>query len=135
MRAILIVFAAIVVSAVVWGLFTGRWTAESRRARKLQADATRVHPVMRIPVPWVFVLAYFIGVGAQRLFPIAIQTTGAFKVRLVAGLVLIGAGVAVAFSAVGIFKRSNTTTVPFETPSTLVMSGPYRFTRNPCMWG
>src|SRR5262249_32612890 len=35
----------------------------------------------------------------------------------------------------GIFKRSRTTTVPFETPTRLVLSGPYRFTRNPMYVG
>jgi protein-S-isoprenylcysteine O-methyltransferase Ste14 len=49
----------------------------------------------------------------------------------VAGFVLVVAGVIVAFSAVGIFKRTSTTIVPFELPSTLVTWGPYRFTRNP----
>jgi protein-S-isoprenylcysteine O-methyltransferase Ste14 len=53
----------------------------------------------------------------------------------VAGFILVGVGVIVAFSAVGIFKKASTTTVPFETPSALVTSGPYRFTRNPMYVG
>jgi protein-S-isoprenylcysteine O-methyltransferase Ste14 len=49
--------------------------------------------------------------------------------------VFVGVGIAVAFSAVGIFRKTKTTTVPHETPSTLVISGPYRFTRNPMYVG
>jgi hypothetical protein len=46
----LIALAAIPVSAILWGLFTGRWSAESRRAREGQKDAL-ASPVMRVPVP------------------------------------------------------------------------------------
>ena len=42
---------------------------------------------------------------------------------------------AIAFSALGIFKKRSTTTIPFETPTSLVTSGPYRFTRNPMYVG
>jgi protein-S-isoprenylcysteine O-methyltransferase Ste14 len=134
MSNFLILLASIVISALAWGLFTGRWTAESRRARKLEANAVYVHPVMRVPVPWIFVLAYLTGVAAQRSFPIATHSDGSRFTRL-AGFFLIGAGIAIAFSAVGLFKRKSTTTVPFEAPTTLVTSGPYRFTRNPMYVG
>jgi protein-S-isoprenylcysteine O-methyltransferase Ste14 len=130
-RGILIALAAIPISAVLWGLFTGRWSAESRASRKLQGDAARVRSVMRIPVPWVFVLVYLAGVAAQFLLPIPIHSPDITRVVRVAGFVLVVAGVIVAFSAVGIFKRTSTTIVPFELPSTLVTWGPYRFTRNP----
>jgi protein-S-isoprenylcysteine O-methyltransferase Ste14 len=51
------------------------------------------------------------------------------------GLVLVVIGVAFAFSALGIFRKRSTTTIPFETPTSLVTSGPYRFTRNPMYVG
>jgi protein-S-isoprenylcysteine O-methyltransferase Ste14 len=130
----LIALAAIPISALLWGLFTGRWSAESRRARNLQKD-TSVSPVMRVPVPWVFILMYLVGVAVQRVLPIAIRLPELAWIIRVAGFVFIGVGIASAFSAMGIFRSTNTTTVPHETPSTLVTSGPYRFTRNPMYVG
>jgi len=130
----LIALAAIPISALLWGLFTGRWTAESRRARKLQKDAA-VSPVMRIPVPWVFILVYLAGVAIQRVLPIAIRPSQLASIIRAAGFVFVVVGIGFAFSALGIFKKTKTTTVPHETPSTLVTSGPYRFTRNPMYVG
>ena len=130
MKGTLIALAAIPISALLWGLFTGRWTAESRRTRKLHEGA-RVNAIMRIPVPWVFILVYLAGVALQRVLPIAIPSPALAWVSRTTGFVLIVMGVAVAFSALGIFRKTKTTTVPHETPSTLVISGPYRFTRNP----
>ena len=40
-----------------------------------------------------------------------------------------------AIAALGIFRGSHTTTIPFHLPSTLVTTGPYRFTRNPMYLG
>ena len=135
MSNFLILLASIVISALAWGLLTGRWTAESRRVRKLEGDATYVHPVMRIPVPWVFILAYLTGVAAQLSFPIAVRSPGGSRFIRLAGFALVGAGIVIALSAVGLFKRKSTTTVPFEAPTALVTSGPYRFTRNPMYLG
>ena len=128
---ILIALAAIPISAVLWGVFTGRWSAESRRSRKLQADTAAVNPAMRFPVPWVFILVYLAGVAVQHFVPISVHSPDVSRVMRIGGFVLVGVGILVAFSALGIFKRVSTTTVPFERPSTLVTSGPYRFTRNP----
>jgi protein-S-isoprenylcysteine O-methyltransferase Ste14 len=134
LRGTLIALAAIPISALLWGLFTGRWTAESRRARKLQGGA-RVSAIMRIPVPWVFILVYLAGVALQRVLPIAIPSPDLAWIIRVTGFVFIAVGIGVAFSALGIFRKTKTTTVPHETPSTLVISGPYRFTRNPMYVG
>jgi protein-S-isoprenylcysteine O-methyltransferase Ste14 len=130
----LIALAAILVSALLWGLFTGRWSAESRRASKLQKKAS-VSPVMRVPVPWVFILVYLVGVASQRVLPIATRLPQLAWIIRVAGFVFVAVGIAVAFSALELFRKTSTTTVPFETPSTLVTSGPYRFSRNPMYVG
>jgi protein-S-isoprenylcysteine O-methyltransferase Ste14 len=134
LKGILITLAAIPISALLWGLFTGRWTAESRRARKLQAGAPP-NVIMRIPVPWVFILVYLAGVAVQRVLPIAISSPGLGWMIRATGFVFIALGIVVAFSALGIFRKKKTTTVPHEKPSTLVTSGPYRFTRNPMYVG
>ena len=48
-----------------------------------------------------------------------------------AGAVLIGLAVALGFWAVALFRRAGTGVVPFSEATTLVIRGPYRFTRNP----
>lgn len=47
------------------------------------------------------------------------------------GLLLIAAGVGIAGWAVVNFRRAGTTIVPHREPSTLVETGPFRFSRNP----
>jgi protein-S-isoprenylcysteine O-methyltransferase Ste14 len=83
----------------------------------------------------VFILVYLAGVTLQQFLPIVIPSPDLAGIIRVAGFVFIGVGIAVAFSALGIFRKTKTTTVPHETPSTLVTSGPYRFTRNPMYVG
>jgi protein-S-isoprenylcysteine O-methyltransferase Ste14 len=100
-----------------------------------QKNGARINPVMRIPVPWVYILAYLIGFVVQLYLPIPVQSAKVVRISLIIGLVLVVIGVACAFSALGIFKKRSTTTIPFETPTSLVMSGPYRFSRNPMYVG
>jgi protein-S-isoprenylcysteine O-methyltransferase Ste14 len=100
-----------------------------------QKNGARINPVMRIPVPWVFILAYLIGFVVLLYLPIPVQSPKVVRLSLIAGLVLVIVGVAFAFSALGIFKKRSTTTIPFERPTSLVTSGPYRMTRNPMYVG
>lgn len=100
-----------------------------------QHNGPRTNPVMRIPVPWVFILAYLIGFVVQLYLPIPIRSLGIIRISLIVGLILVVIGIAFAFSALGIFRKRSTTTIPFETPTSLVTSGPYRFTRNPMYVG
>jgi protein-S-isoprenylcysteine O-methyltransferase Ste14 len=100
-----------------------------------QKNGARINPVMRIPVPWVFILAYLVGFVVQLYLPIPVQSAKVVRISLITGLVLVVIGVAFAFSALGIFKKRSTTTIPFERPTSLVMSGPYRFSRNPMYVG
>jgi protein-S-isoprenylcysteine O-methyltransferase Ste14 len=88
---------------------------------------------MRIPVPWLHILAYLIGYVVQRINPI--RWPGSLELDLALGLLLIALGTVLAFSAQAIFRKRGTTTVPFEKPSSLVTSGPYGFTRNPMYVG
>ena len=90
---------------------------------------------MRVPPPWAFILMYLAGVALQRVLPMGIRSPELTWIIRVAGFVFVVAGIAFAASALGIFRKAKTTTVPFATPSTLVISGPYRFTRNPMYVG
>jgi protein-S-isoprenylcysteine O-methyltransferase Ste14 len=137
MTRALIAIGAVLLSFLVWGLLSGRWSADASAARSSarsqRTDAT--HPLLAIPVPWVFMLAYLLGVVAHLLLPWRITSPATTRLIWWIGLVPLGLGMSLAFTALGIFKRSRTTTVPFETPTRLVLSGPYRFTRNPMYVG
>ena len=116
---------------LVWGLVRGHWTNASGDRRVLP-DATRlVHPLLHVPVPWVFVLGYFAGLALQRLVG-APQPAPATRTALwLTGLALVVLGVALAAWSLSLFRRARTTTVPLEAPSTVVTRGPYRLSRNP----
>jgi protein-S-isoprenylcysteine O-methyltransferase Ste14 len=90
--------------------------------------------LMRIPVPWVFVLAYLAGVGLEAVcfnshffssVPI-LSEIGALV--FLAGAVLAGRGWL-------LFRKAKTTRVPGQPSTTMVTWGPYRFTRNPMYLG
>lgn len=120
---------------LLWGVLTNRWTAGVTRMRRLQNSSADIHPLMHIPVPWVYVLAFLAGVGLQYLVPLSVDSAEMLLIGRIAGLVLIIAGVPLALVSLGIFRAVHTTTVPFETASKLVTWGPYRLTRNPMYVG
>jgi protein-S-isoprenylcysteine O-methyltransferase Ste14 len=90
--------------------------------------------LMHIPVPWVFLLAYLIGVGLQYAWPTELATAAPSGVST-AGDVLFGVGVGIAGWGLLTFWRARTTTVPGRVSSRLVTWGPYRFSRNPMYVG
>jgi protein-S-isoprenylcysteine O-methyltransferase Ste14 len=57
----LIALAAIPISALLWGLFTGRWTAESRRAR------LEIWPAIVLPLLMAYINFVVIPVEEQSL--------------------------------------------------------------------
>jgi protein-S-isoprenylcysteine O-methyltransferase Ste14 len=92
-----------------------------------------VRALLRIPVPWVFVLAYLLGAGLETIFQPGKFAKYAFLTT--AGSVVFVLGGALAAWGWLIFRTRGTTRVPGETSSTLVTWGPYRFTRNPMYVG
>ena len=101
-------------------------------------DRTHFGPLatalLRIPVPWVFVLTYLAGVGIEIAF-----RTGRFlpnsKLLTPVGIVIFTVGAGLAAWGWLIFWRARTTRVPGEASSTLVTRGPYRLMRNPMYVG
>jgi len=90
--------------------------------------------LLRVPVPWVFVLTYLAGVGIEAAF----RTGGFFpksKLLTLVGMVIFTFGVGLAAWGWLIFWHARTTRVPGEASTTLVTSGPYRFMRNPMYVG
>ena len=118
---------------LVWGLVRGHWTTTSRPPLP---DASRtIHPLLHVPVPWMFVLGYLIGVGLQALAPMTIHEPGFRFAFWLAGIALVIAGSALAGWGLLTFRRARTTTVPLEKSATVVTWGPYRFSRNPMYVG
>jgi protein-S-isoprenylcysteine O-methyltransferase Ste14 len=102
------------------------------------SDSNKLGPVartlLRIPVPWVFVLVYLVGAGVE----VAFHRGGFLRDRAwlnPAGLVVFALGAVLAGWGWITFYRAKTTRVPGENSTSLVSWGPYRFTRNPMYVG
>jgi protein-S-isoprenylcysteine O-methyltransferase Ste14 len=92
-----------------------------------------LHFLMKIPVPWVFILAYLIGVIVERWWPTDLVASMPAITGI--GWALFGLGTIIAGWGLGAFFCARTTTVPGNTSNQLVTWGPYRFTRNPMYVG
>lgn len=86
----------------------------------------KIHPPMLM---LIHVLAAFL---LSWLIPFHV---GQPKITEMLGAVLVMAGLALAFTAIRQFRLANTTVDPHGSVSALVMSGPYRFSRNPIYVG
>ena len=87
--------------------------------------------LLYIPVPWVFVLIFLIGLVFQLMFPLNILTRETSFFVIIIGIVLFASGMLLATWSLIIFRKARTTTTPGESSKKLVRNGPYRFTRNP----
>jgi protein-S-isoprenylcysteine O-methyltransferase Ste14 len=91
--------------------------------------------LMRVPVPWVFVLAFLVGIGIEKGTQTGLIRGPARAAVWELGLVVFTAGAVMAGWGLTIFYREKTTTVPGQCSRELVVWGPYRFTRNPMYVG
>ncbi len=87
--------------------------------------------LLKVPVPWVFILAYLIGVAFQYFFPVKIHSAGVSLIIKIAGVVVFVSGGLLAAWSLFIFRKERTTTVPGKSSKKIVDYGPYRFSRNP----
>ncbi len=94
-----------------------------------QAASTiaRPFPLLMMPPPLMFGVAFGIGAIVQRIVPVSFGVGGA----TLAGAVVLAAGVCLGLSLAATFLMRRTTLNPFADPSVLVARGPYRFSRNP----
>jgi protein-S-isoprenylcysteine O-methyltransferase Ste14 len=90
--------------------------------------------LLGVPVPWVFVLNYLLGVALERIHPRVISHEAAL-ISTIAGALLFAAGAVIAGWGLVLFRKAKTTTVPGQSSAQLVTSGPYRFSRNPMYVG
>lgn len=85
---------------------------------------------VRLPPPLVFLVAIGVGVGLRYVVappPLPGSTT----VHRIFGLLLVGWALALGFWAFGWFKKSGQNPAPWKESPSLLIEGPYRFTRNP----
>ena len=90
--------------------------------------------LLRIPVPWVFVLGYLAGVVLERIVRPRLAVEALPGLALAGGLLFV-VGAVLAGWGLATFHRVRTTTTPGMTSSRLVTWGPYRATRNPMYVG
>ena len=82
------------------------------------------------PVYWLLTVVAMLGL--HFMLPIRQVVQGRLRYL---GVLLLAAAVVVVFWSAGLFHRAGTTIKPFEKPSTLVVQGLYRFSRNPIYLG
>jgi protein-S-isoprenylcysteine O-methyltransferase Ste14 len=88
---------------------------------------------VRIPPPLVFV--GWIGVGVLLRWLVEPVELPLGVAARVGGAILIVAGFALGGWGFGLFKRTGQDPAPWKPSPTLVIAGPYRFTRNPMYVG
>jgi protein-S-isoprenylcysteine O-methyltransferase Ste14 len=89
---------------------------------------------VRFPPPFIYLGVLLIGIGAERFVPL--RHFGLDRSLLVIlGLTLVAAGILLGVSAVGLFRRSDTTPEPWTSTTAIVTTGVYRYTRNPMYLG
>ena len=94
-----------------------------------------VRLLLRIPVPWVFVLTYLLGVALEYAIPLRLTPPLRQSSLVLAGGVLFAIGAVVAGWSWTLFHRARTTRVPGQLSTALITSGPFRATRNPMYVG
>lgn len=94
-------------------------------------------PVFRVPPPAIFIVAFLVALWMEAaVFRIRFMgDTATPRPMVVAGVFLIAAGASLVTWGMLTFRAAGTTVLPFREPSSFVMSGPYRFTRNPMYAG
>jgi protein-S-isoprenylcysteine O-methyltransferase Ste14 len=99
----------------------------------MRSSRNPIRLLLYLPVPWVFVLVYLIGVAAEHFWPLHVGDDVPYLTFI--GGAILGVGVAIAGWGLLTFRLARTTTVPGEMSATMVTWGPYRYTRNPMYVG
>jgi protein-S-isoprenylcysteine O-methyltransferase Ste14 len=89
---------------------------------------------IRFPPPLIYLGVLLIGIGAEWFVPL--RSFGLDRALLVIlGVALVLAGILLAMTAIGLFRRAGTTPEPWTSTTAIVTGGVYRFTRNPMYVG
>lgn len=85
-----------------------------------------------LPPPLVFLGAMFIGLILQFIWSVSFLP---WQLGMICGGIFLVAGLLFIGSAALLFMRAGTAMPPWQTATTVVTAGPYRFTRNPMYLG
>ena len=89
-------------------------------------------PKVRIFPPLVYLAGLVVGHVVNWWLPAEVLPV---RTAWIVGAILVVLGLGLAASAMGIFRRSGTTIRPDRASTSLVIAGPYKFTRNPMYVG
>ena len=89
---------------------------------------TVYHSGVRIPPPLIYIAVFGLGFLLQKFFPIDVPPS--LISRVLALFCMVVAAVIGVWSFVR-FARARTSPLPMQPTTALVITGPYRFTRNP----
>ena len=114
------------------GLKEGR--SEGSEANVTQAEAGESGAKVRFPPPLVYLVSILLGVAIRyAAAPLAVV---AYRyLSLTAGVAVLMAGLGLITSAWTLFRRTGQDPKPWKPTPEIVLSGPYRFTRNPMCLG
>ena len=90
---------------------------------------------MRFPPPFVFVGGFLAAWVLDILLGFEIDGEGAGSIQVGLGVAAMAVGGALMFWGLATFARARTPIIPDRPARQLVVSGPYRFTRNPMYLG
>jgi protein-S-isoprenylcysteine O-methyltransferase Ste14 len=115
---------------------TSRHSARLGRSPRNGYDTAMIesadNPGVRFPPPALYVVAVLGGYLMNRRWRLPIAN--GVPVRVVASALIV-AWALLTVSSIGNFRRFRTSIVPVRPATSLVVSGPYRFTRNPMYVG
>ena len=99
-----------------------------------QAQSTEGGAKVRFPPPLVYLIFILLGVGIQRTVAPLRIAAGSFLIRA-AGAAIVLVGLWLNVNAWKLFERTGQHPAPWKPSPELVLSGAYRFTRNPMYLG
>lgn len=88
-----------------------------------------------IPPPPLFVLPFVAGVQLSHLAPAPLVPMTLLPLSRALGVALVGIALLCMGSAIALFIRRRTTIIPHASACSLVITGSFRFTRNPMYLG
>ena len=91
---------------------------------------------VRIPPPLFYAAAVVLGLLLDGVHSLPIGLASGFsRITIVLGWLLIAGWLYLTISSFQLFWRQHTSVLPIRPSTTLVVAGPYRFTRNPMYLG
>ena len=106
-------------------------TAEEEKELAEQTSSPGIH----YPPPLIFVIVFGLSGLINKYIPVSLAGIEQTLIGKVLAFLLCIAGAFLMFSSIYIFLRNRTPVYPNSPATTLVTSGPYRFTRNPMYMG